>query len=233
VDDVDAGCVDLSAVARGGPKACPQGALVVAGRRFVCVSAEAACPQGSHARPDTPAGDAGAADGGGSGGGNVTCDHPPSCPPGTLPSGGACRPVVLRGARSGTGAVVDLGAWAALVLGADGGPGSSDLCRPLQLHPFEVGLAPGESAELRLRIALRVPDQDVSAVHGHVDVTLAAHPLARPPLAGEGPRQTNLGSASALAERALAALIEPLRGLGGDSTASALEVEVRCVVASL
>jgi hypothetical protein len=122
--------------------------------------------------------------------------------------------------------VVDLGAWAALVLGVDGGPGTSDLCRPLQLHPFEVGLAPGESVELRLVLALRVPDQDVSAVHA--DVSLTARPLA-----GAGPRQTNLGVSSALAERALGALLEPLRGLGGEASASALEVEVRCVVASL
>lgn len=218
VDDVDAGCVDLAAVSHGGPKACARGALVVEGRRFVCVPSEAACPQGSHARPPRPR-DAAGGDAGEAPAALVPCDHPPSCPPGTLPASGACRPVVLRGGRAGAGPVIDLGAWAALVLGTDGGPGTPDLCRPLQRHPFEVGLTPGESVELRLVLALRVPDQDVSAVHADVSLKSPSRPL--PP------------AASALAEKALRALVEPLRGLGGQASTSALEVEVRCLVASL
>jgi hypothetical protein len=213
VDDVDAGCIDLSTVAHGGPKTCAGGAMVVEARRFVCVPAEAACPPGSHASAKAT-------------GASATCEHPPSCPPGTLEAGGACRPVVVRGWRRGASVpVVDLGAWAALVLGTDGGPGSSDLCRPLQLHPLEMGLAPGESLELSLRIALRVPDQDVAAVHARVTMTTAAPPThathALPP------------AATTLAERAVASLVEPLRGLGGEASASSLEVQVRCVVSSL
>jgi hypothetical protein len=203
VDDVDAGCIDLSSVSRGGAKSCARGALVVEAGRFICVPTDAACPPGSRA---TASG---------------ICVHPPSCPPGSLEAGGACRPVVLRGWRRGaTVPVVDLGAWAALVLGTDGGPGAADLCRPLQVHPLEMGLAPGESVEIALRIALRVPDQDVAAAYSQVTATqVASHPL--PP------------SASALAERAVAALLEPLRGLGGEASASTLGVEVRCVVQSL
>ena len=215
VADVDAGCVDLAGVSRGGPKACSAGTLVVEGRRFACVPADAACPQGSRAAPArAPGGTLDGTDGGAS-----ICEHRPSCPPGSLEAGGACRPVVLRSAR---GPVVDVGAWATLVLGADGGPGSPDLCRPLQTHPFEVGLAPGESLELALRIGLRVPDQDVAAVHARVALQVAA-PTSRPIAPG----------ATALAERAVAALVEPLRGLGGQASASSVELELRCNVASL
>ena len=35
-------------------------------------------------------------------------------------------------------------------------------------------------------------------------------------------------AAAALAERAVASLVEPLRGLGGEATATRVDVEVRC-----
>ena len=78
-----------------------------------------------------------------------------------------------------------------------------------------------ESLPLAVRVTLVAPDQDVTAVHGRVDVAVqgaGAHPL--PPIA------------ASLAERAFAALIEPLRGLGGQTSTTGLGVEVRCLVAS-
>jgi|SRR5579859_1210948 len=204
VIDVDTGCVALSALARGGPSDCGVGAIIVAGRRAVCVSPDAACPPGTRAAPPAPG-----AEGAG------TCVHPASCPPGALASGGVCRPVVLRG--PGGAPVVDLGAWSALVLGADGGQGTPDLCRPLQLHPADLGVAPGESLTVTLRIGLEAPGQDVSGVHARVDVR-GGGTRALPP------------AASALAERSLRALVEPLRGLGGQASTSGVGVEVRCLV---
>jgi hypothetical protein len=202
VVDVDTGCVSLASLAHGGPSDCGLGgAIVVAGRRAVCVSPDAACPPGTRASPGTPGGGA--------------CEHPPSCPAGSLASGGACRPVVMRGA--GGRRAVDLGAWSALVLGVDGGPGTPDLCRPLQLHPADLGVAPGETLPVALRVALDAPGQDVAAVHARVEVR-GGGVRALPP------------AATALADRSLRALVELLRGLGGQATTSSVGVEVRCLV---
>jgi hypothetical protein len=169
----------------------------------VCVPADAACPRGSRAA-------------------STACAHPIACPPGTLPAGptgAACRPIVLLGAHGET--LVDAGAWAALALGVDGGAASAELCRPLQARPLALGLAPRETAELRLRVALVVPDQDVTRVHASIGVQSA-------PASPEAARL-----ASRLADLSLAGLLEPLRSLGGQATASNVEVEVRCVVSRL
>ena len=192
--DLEAGCVPIAALLHGGPRSCGAGAsLAVEDRRSVCIPADAACPRGTHA------------DG-------VACVHPPACPPGTLATTGACRPIVLRG--EGGSRIVDLGAWAAVVLGHDGGPGSADLCRPLQARPLALELPPADRLALHLRITLSAPDGDVTRVSAEVRV--AAPGAAVPP------------AAAALAERAVASLVEPLRGLGGEATATRVDVEVRC-----
>ena len=196
--DLDAGCVPLAALLHGGPRSCAAGAsLAVEDRRAVCIPVDAACPRGTHA------------DG-------VTCAHPPACPPGSLPAAGACRPIVLRG--DGGSRLVDLGAWAALVLGPDGGSGSTDLCRPLRARPLALELGPTDHLALHLRIALSAPDDDVTRVSADVHVTSPGVPL---PVA-----------AASLGERAVASLVEPLRGLGGETTATRVDLEVRCDLGS-
>jgi hypothetical protein len=147
----------------------------------------------------------------------AACVHPPACPPGTLASAGACRPVVMRG--EGGSRLVDLGAWTAVVLGIDGGPASRDLCGPLQARPLAFELAPSDRLSLHLRIELSAPDNDVTRVSAAVHATApgAAHPL---PPAG-----------AVLAELAVGGLLEPLRGLGGEATATRVDVEVRCDLA--
>jgi hypothetical protein len=198
--DVEGGCVPLHGLLHGGPRSCPSGAmLVVEERRLVCISGDAACPRGS--RLEGP-----------------TCAHPPQCPAGSLPTAGSCRPVVLQGGQGGP--LVDLGAWAAVVLGVDGGPGSPELCRPLEAHPLAFGLAPGESLPLRLRIAVSAPDDDVTRVSAEVRAASADSAHLLPPAATD------------LSSRAVASLLEPLRGLGGDATAARVDVEVRCRVTS-
>jgi hypothetical protein len=196
--DVDAGCVPLGGLLHGGPRSCGDGAaLAIEDRHSVCIPVDAACPRGTHAE-------------------GAACVHAPACPPGTLAIAGSCRPVVLRG-EGGT-RLVDLGAWAAVVLGVDGGPGSAELCRPLQARPLTWELGPNDRLAVRLRIALSAPDDDVTRVSAEVRATSpgAAHPL--PP-----------GGAT-LAEVAIAGLLEPLRGLGGETTAARVDVEVRCDV---
>jgi hypothetical protein len=196
--DVDAGCIPLGGLFHGGPRSCGLAAsLVIEDRRSVCIPADAACPRGTHA------------DG-------IACVHRPACPPGTLPIAGACHPVVLRG--EGGARLVDLAAWATLVLGVDGGPGSADLCRPLQARPLAWELGPTDRLPLRLRIALSAPGNDVTRVTADVRATSPGAGHALPP------------GGAALAERAVASLLEPLRGLGGETTATRVEVEVRCDV---
>jgi hypothetical protein len=203
VVDVDAGCIAVASLLHGGPRTCDAGqSLVVEEHRSACIAADAACPRGTHAA-------------------GASCVHPPSCPPGTLGTGATCRPIVLRGDDGTTR--VDLGAWAALALGIDGGPGSADLCRPLQAHPLALELGPREELALRLHIVLSAPDSDVSRVSAEVRT-------AAGPRVGAVPGHALAPAAATLAEASVATLLEPLRGLGGETTAPRVEVEVRCQV---
>ena len=196
----------------------PAVAIVEAGRP-ACVAAEAACPRGttlsdahpSHAR---------------------TCDRPPACPPGSLPDGRTCRPVVTSGGRAGSR--VDVGAWAALALGIHGGPGSSALCQPLAQRPGLFGVAPGagEASEakgradggaiepardaIKVAVAILLPDQDVSRVHAKVRATQGGHPLS--------------AVAEAFVWGAVGTALEALRGLGGEASAASVELEVTCAL---
>jgi len=146
-----------------------------------------------------------------------SCLRPARCPAGSLPDGTGCRAVVTTGGRS-TGRRVDVGAWTALALGTDGGPGSSELCRPVVQRPGAFGLAPGRELTLGIRVAMAIPDQDVSRVHARVELDEATGRLRPPP------------AVQALLSDAVETLLEPLRGLGGESSAAAVEVDVRCTV---
>lgn len=162
------------------------------------------------------------------------------CPPGTLPDtlldarrdGGpqapTCRPVVRAG-TAGRRSTVDVGAWAALVFGADAGPGTAELCRPLAQHPDAFGLSEsvtgGESGAVELRISLSVPDQDMARVHASVEL----EPRASSAKARAEPWS---GPARAVSEASVETLVEPLRSLGGEANASEVKVEVRCPIAA-
>jgi hypothetical protein len=207
--DVDVGCTPLPALLSGGPLSCASStSLAVEDQRRVCIPADAACPRGTYA------------DG-------ALCTHGPSCPPGSLPAAGACRPVVLRGEHGVP--LIDLGVWSALALGVDGGRASSDLCRPLEAHPLALGLAPAASAVvLRVHVTLSAPDDDVTRVSAEVSasMSLSASTSAQPPAASvETPAPSPLAM---LAERAVASMIEPLRGLGGETTCTRVDVDVQC-----
>jgi hypothetical protein len=81
-------------------------------------------------------------------------------------------------------------------------------------------VARGEHVDVVLDIALRLPDQDVSRVFASVE-------------ARDGSGKALQGPATALAGASVDALVEALRSLGGESSSAAVEVEVRCSVASL
>jgi hypothetical protein len=169
-----------------------------------CMAPGASCPRGT--RRDA-----------------AVCARPRACPAGTLPTADGCRSIVAAdGARRQTR--VDVGAWAALVLGRDGGPASPELCHPLELRPGALGIPAGASVRIPLRVHLSIPDADVSRVHG--DVWLSSAGGAGPP---DRPASgTGSDAAAAIATAALAPLVEALRALGGESTTTELEAEVTC-----
>ncbi|MDP9036582.1 MAG: hypothetical protein M3O50_17405, partial [Myxococcota bacterium] len=141
-----------------------------------------------------------------------------------------CRPVVVAG--DGRAPRVDVGSWAAIVLGADGGAGSEDLCRPLALRPAAFGLQPGSAVDVHLRISLIIPDQDIARVRAElrtVDVT-ATGPSRSPK--DTSAKRTLTPAAEDVVTRAIAPLVEALRGLGGESSAAAVDLSVRCSVAN-
>jgi len=216
--DSDVGCVPIATLVHGGPSACPAGAaLVVASGATACVEPDVACPRGSQARASS-------------------CARAPRCPAGTLASSGGCRPLLVH--RHAGAPVVDVGAWAAIVLGVDGGPGSPDLCRPLQRHPAALGVQRGESLTVELRITITVPDEDITRVlvlvdavaparqgtDAEADAQVRAHPDAGRPLPP---------GAAAVAEAAVGSLVETLRGLGGQALATRTSGTFRCTITSL
>jgi hypothetical protein len=131
-------------------------------------------------------------------------------------SAGACRPIVVAGGRM-TGRRVDIGAWSALAIGIDGGRGSAELCRPLAQRPSLFGLPRGENVTLRIRVALSVPDEDLSRLNAEIRSRDAqGHPFP--------------GPIEALVSDAVGTLLEPLRSLGGEASTASLVLEVRCTV---
>ena len=144
------GLAGFASVLRAG--ACPEGAsAVVTGGRLACLDVDTTCPRGTRLSPAPSAA-------------KPVCLRPAQCPPGTLPDGPAaapvCRPIVSLG--PGGRRLVDIGAWAALVLGVDGGPGTDDLCRPLRQRPdvLSPAAAAQPSAERAAKNAERDEDED-------------------------------------------------------------------------
>ena len=119
-----------------------------------------------------------------------------------------------------SGRRVDVGAWVAIALGIDEGSGSPELCRPLAQRPALFALGPGQILPLRIRVSLTIPNQDLARLHAEVTG-----------VAGSG-RQASLAAGAAM-ESAVATLLEPLRSLGGESSAAALEASITCEVARL
>jgi hypothetical protein len=213
LDVVSGACSPRASFPHGGVAACPEGAVsIVENGRASCGTAQAACPRGAR-----PTGSARA------------CTRPALCPPGALAEGDACRAVVTTGGR--TGRRVDVGAWAALALGVDGGPGAAPLCQPLAGRPSVFGAvahagvaaqADGGEARadsgVRIALAILAPDEDVSRVHAEVRALDAAGRDLDP-------------AAQALVSDTVSSILELLRGLGGEASSAAVELEVSCAVA--
>jgi hypothetical protein len=241
LDAVTGACVPRASLPRGGAIACEGATMpIVEDGRSACVPLDATCPRGTRFRADASA-DASADAGAGAG----VCVGGPACPAGTLNEGSSCRPVVTSGGRSGTR--VDVGAWAALALGIDGGRGSPWLCQPLAQRPGvfagdvrdlraasakaratasdarETRDAPGdatcgEALPIRISVSATFPDEDISRLHIEVDARGPGARALAPP-------------AVAVISSDVSTLFELLRGLGGEASAAAVGLEVTCTLA--
>jgi hypothetical protein len=121
-----------------------------------------------------------------------------------------------------------------LAVGVDGGMGADDFCRSLSRRADAFDSEPQEPQKeqnpwVAVRVALRALDQDVTRA------TLTAQTVPWSGDAGTpGPGIATVSSqaASEVLGRAVESLLEPFRGLGGESSVAALEVTVRCALAS-
>jgi hypothetical protein len=193
----------------------------------VCLGDDGACPRGTTAAYE-------AKDDAKNERPHLVCKRPPPCPLGSIRHGDGCRPIVMAGVSSADRPRVDLAAWSISVLGPSGGDGSADLCRPLawtaaasmlRYPAFSPTVAPPRDpparSEVRLRISVVVPDEDITRAHASV--------VGRTARDGESPRPAMVEAARASVD----SLLEPLRALGGESTTAAIVSEVTCAVASV
>jgi hypothetical protein len=142
--------------------------------------------------------------------------------------------VVTSGGRAGRR--VDLGAWATLALGVDGGDGTAALCQPLASRPdVFVGDRDTEGMRpaVRVAVAVLVPDEDISRVHAQVHAELLDRRQSESGQSGESPALPRALSpaAEALVSDTVSSSVELLRGLGGEASSAAVELEVTCAVA--
>ena len=95
------------------------------------------------------------------------------------------------------------------------------------MRPDAFGLSPGTTGTVTLRIAIAAPDQDMTRLHAHTQAQLTTPESTLPAPAPAA------SAAIAIVEEAVATLIEPLRGLGGEASTAIVVVEVTCRVSSL
>lgn len=165
--------------------------LVWVGNGASCVAPEATC--GAGARWD-----------------GHRCAPLAACPLGQVPAERGC-------ARVAAGGVTDVGAWARVAIGPDGGVGSSFVCGPL-LGP-EV-LASGTDRTLRMMfgVDLVLPDNDPTMAYARVsgESLDTGEPLP--------------AEIVARAAAAIGRLLEALRAAGQTASAAAVSTRVRCTV---
>jgi hypothetical protein len=115
--------------------------------------------------------------------------------------------------------VIDVGTWARLELGPDGGEGAADLCAPLAQRPWGFASDNGiPMPALRIDIQLIFDDNDVTRVHARITAVDASSNRALP------------ARASAIVERTIQPLFDALRAAGGSSSAAGVTLSVRCAI---
>lgn len=177
--------------------ACAEGeTLVLRDTQAYCMKAEEACPRGTRFREGK-------------------CAPARSCGAGEVQDESTERCVrVLTPFEASH--VVDVGTWARLALGADGGPGTNALCAALRDDARTFVSVNGSSASVAIGVELRFPGNDVTEVQATVTVTEARTGA------------TFAGPPSTLVERAVNDEVEALRSIGGLAGATAVSTKVRC-----
>jgi len=144
------------------------------------------------------------------------CHADPACPRGSVPdAAGACVAVVHRDHGE---AVLDVGTWVRLVIGPDGGKGTSTICGPLAERPWLAGIVPHAHGVVDVVTSIVFPDNDVGGARVTVNAT----------------RQQDPHMADTFAPIALTKELDPvwktLRGLGGVANAASASAVVHCTV---
>jgi hypothetical protein len=124
------------------------------------------------------------------------CEPTPACGAGTLFDESANR--CIRVIRNDT---VDVGLWARLALGPDGGEGTAAFCAPSR----------SPQAQSRFHIQLSFPDNDVTQV-----------------IARLAPIPSSAAGLTDAADRSLQQLVDTLRFMGGTASAASVSVELGC-----
>jgi hypothetical protein len=114
-----------------------------------------------------------------------------------------------------------VGSWIALAIGPDGGQGTEAVCRPIARRPAAFGATPDHGLDISLQVGFSIPDQDLTRLRANVVARDAATGNSLAP------------AAAAVVRASVDSLGEALRGLGGEASAAAAEVTVRCSVRSL
>ena len=174
---------------------CSFGTLVARAGQATCLVGELSCGRGQVFERETDGGTPGPMGG--------RCRAAKPCGAGELfdEVSEQCVRIVRAG---GTDHAVDVGAWARLALGIDGGEGTRSFCAPVRAALGE-GTAP-----VAFALRLSFPDNDVTQVSGRVVSQPAATVV--------------LDSAA----RSLDQLLETLRHLGGMATAGAVSLDISC-----
>jgi hypothetical protein len=187
------------APARDGGLGCTDGdaGLVVEGDDLACVPRGVLCGRGARWSEGS-------------------CHPDPACAVGSVPDpSGACVPVVSR--RDGQ-KILDVGAWIRLVVGPDGGEGTSAVCGPLRERPWRAGVSPHTTALIEVRVAVVFPDNDVKTAH----------------VEAAGKRRFDAHNFDSTAPVPVVRALEPvwiaLRAIGGEANAASATTTVRCVI---
>jgi hypothetical protein len=136
------------------------------------------------------------------------------------PVRGACVRVVTTRDGDSASDVVDVGTWARLAFGSDGGAGSSDVCSALARNPNAFALAMQGTATITVQIDLSFPNNDVSQATVRSRATSESG-------------TTSASAAVAALDAAILPAVQHLGAFGGTASAAATHTSVRCTVRNL
>jgi len=173
---------------------CRDGRMTSRNGRLACAKGPRSCGRGERFVPTADA----AADVG-------ACEMVPVCGAGEMYDAQATHACV----RLVRGGALDVGTWARLAIGTDGGEGTNAFCAPVRAAMLGSSAFGVDPAHFQVRLV--VPDNDVTQASSR----LVARP-GTPTVAADA------------AERSLEELVEMLRFHGGTALAASVSLDVSC-----